>query len=206
MQEKNMHYLNDIVVIDFETTGLSPYCSRVIEVAAIRMHNGSIVDSFEFLMDPGIRISSFITDYTGISNEMVRGKPSPEEVMPHLLKFVGDSVLIAHNASFDKKFYDIEMSRVNLRYDSKFLCTLLLSRRLIQGLGSYRLENIAINLGIKNDRYHRALGDVEVTGKIWSSLYSKVAEITGRDFLSFDLLKKISEQPKKNVFKYLNSI
>ena len=101
----------EYAVIDFETTGLSAECYRVIEVAAVIVRNGEVADSFVQLMHPGHRLPFFITELTGITDEMLKGKPSPEAVMPELMRFLGGHPCVAHNASFDSRFYNAEMRR-----------------------------------------------------------------------------------------------
>ncbi len=99
-----------IIVLDFETSGLSPhYGDRAIEIGAVLIENSLIIDRFQSLMNPGFRISSFIEAYTGISNDMVEAAPPCEEVMEQFADFIGDFPLVAHNASFDRRFLDAEI-------------------------------------------------------------------------------------------------
>lgn len=101
---------NTLVVLDFETTGLSPNIGdRAIEIGAVLLEDGRITDRFQQLMNPGFRISSFIENYTGITNTMVKGADSCSSVMKEFTGFIGGHNLVAHNASFDKKFLDAEM-------------------------------------------------------------------------------------------------
>src|ERR1700690_3479499 len=100
-----------VAVIDFETTGLSPhYGDRTIEVGAVLVSNNQIVDRFQSLMNPKIKISSFIEDYTGITNRMLTKAPDITDVMKKLKRFISNHYLVAHNASFDSKFLDAEYS------------------------------------------------------------------------------------------------
>jgi DNA polymerase III subunit epsilon len=109
---------NTVVVLDFETTGLSPnYGDRPIEIGAVLLKNGEIIDRFQKLMNPGVLINSFIENYTGITNKMLADQPSCENVMTEFSEFIGDYNLVAHNASFDKRFLDYAMS-------TKFGCDL----------------------------------------------------------------------------------
>jgi DNA polymerase-3 subunit epsilon len=102
------------VVIDFETTGLSPgYGDRTIEVGAVLIADNQIIDRFQSLMNPEMRVSSFIEDYTGITNKMLTAAPTIKEVMGRLTAFIKQHYLVAHNASFDSRFLDAELSRVN---------------------------------------------------------------------------------------------
>jgi len=100
---------DSVIVLDFETTGLSPqYGDRAIEIGAVLIEDNMTIERFQGLMDPGFRISSFIESYTGISNDMLKNAPPCEEVMEQFAEFVGDYPLVAHNASFDRKFLDAE--------------------------------------------------------------------------------------------------
>jgi len=108
------HY--SVVVLDFETTGLSPDDGdRVIEIGAVLLQDNQIVDRFQSLMNPEMRISSFIADYTGITNAMLANAPSTSEAMGKFAKFMAGHHLVAHNASFDRRFLDAELQRINKR-------------------------------------------------------------------------------------------
>lgn len=102
-----------VLVIDFETTGLSPdNGDRAIEIGGVLIQNNQIVDSFQSLINPKMRISSFIADYTGITNQMLKMAPSADEVMHQFVDFMADHNLVAHNASFDRRFLDSELKRI----------------------------------------------------------------------------------------------
>ena len=101
-------------VIDFETTGLSPNFDRVIEVGVVLVRNHEVVETYSELMDPGFAIPSHITSLTGISTSMVRGKPKPEKIMPHVREIIGSYPCVAHNASFDRGFLAAEMGRAGI--------------------------------------------------------------------------------------------
>jgi DNA polymerase III subunit epsilon len=195
-----------IVIIDFETTGLSPLDSRTIEVGALLIDDNRIVDTFSQLMNPGYYIPSFISAFTGITNEMVENQPSPENVMPKLRKFIGNHPLMAHNASFDSKFLISEMQRADIRFDNPFLCTLKLSRRLIQDAHSHSLSNLAAYLGLDTDdinQMHRALDDVKVTFRLWKHLQNAVVRQTGIPEHTLDIFFKIIKKPRKKVKTFL---
>ncbi|MEZ8386577.1 PolC-type DNA polymerase III, partial [Vibrio splendidus] len=100
---------DSVIVLDFETTGLSPNMGdRAIEIGAVKLVNGEVVDTFQQLMNPGFRVSGFIESYTGISNRMLSTAASCSEVMDEFADFIQGSQLVAHNASFDKRFLDAE--------------------------------------------------------------------------------------------------
>lgn len=108
-----MSNADTLVILDFETTGLSPNMGdRAIEIGAVLIENGKITDRFQELMNPGERISGFIESYTGISNAMLKDAPPCAKVMQRFAHFIGEHNLVAHNASFDKRFLDAEFKRI----------------------------------------------------------------------------------------------
>jgi len=160
-------------VIDFETTGLGPPGDRIIEVGAVLVQDGAVVGTFEELMDPGFRLPSFITGLTGITNAMLRGKPQPEAVMPRLRAFLGGHACVAHNASFDGRFFAAEMERAGEAHERSFICSMLLSRRLLPYEPSHRLGHLAelFDIAVPDGmQAHRALADALVTAKLWCRL------------------------------------
>lgn len=181
LKNKAVSTCHEVIVLDFETTGLSSNYDRVIEVGALLIKNHKIIDEFVELMNPDVSLSSFITSLTGISNIMLRGKPKPEHIMPKLIDFIEDRPIIAHNASFDKRFLIAELSRAKLSIKNPFLCTMRLAKKLIPDATSYKLADIARHVGIRVDSQssHRALGDVKVTAKLWKHLHIDVINRTG---------------------------
>lgn len=168
-----------IAVIDFETTGMSPaYGDHPTEVAIVLTERGQVVDQFQSLMNPGRHIPSFITELTGISNAMVRQAPSVAQVMADAARFVGETPLVAHNASFDRKFWQAELSTLGLPNAQPFACTVLLSRRLYPEAPNHKLGTLATHLHlVREGRAHRALSDVLVTagllGRIQADLLDR---------------------------------
>lgn len=158
-----------IVVIDFETSGMSPeQGGRVTEVAALRVVGGEVVDRYVSLINCGVRIPYFITELTGISQAMVDRAPAVSEVMPELVDFIGNDTLVAHNASFDEKFLKAESDRQGLwpEYDG-LVCSVKLARRIFPGMASYSLGRLAAALGIRfQGAAHRAEADAEVTAAL----------------------------------------
>ncbi len=191
---------NSVVVLDFETTGLSPNLGdRAIEIGAVKLVDGEIVDSFQQLMNPGLRVSSFIESYTGITNNMLRTAPSCDEVMTSFSKFIAGENLIAHNASFDKRFLDAELERINGGYSGEFACSLLVSRRLIQDAPSHKLGDLVRYKNIDNDGvFHRALADAQMTAKLWLQMVEELEQI-GIVKPSFQFMQTVSKTAKGKV-------
>ena len=120
-----------IAVIDFETTGISPgQGARATEVAIVLLEGGQVVDRFQSLMKTGAWIPPFITQLTGITNAMVNAAPAAAEVMAQAARFVGNAPMVAHNASFDSKFWQAELALAGVPAPQPFACTVLLSRWL----------------------------------------------------------------------------
>ena len=198
---------DSLIILDFETTGLSPDMGdRAIEIGAVRLENGQVADKFQALMNPGFAVSPFIADYTGIDNTMLRDAKSCAEVMDEFADFISGSNLIAHNASFDKRFLDAELDRINRSYDGEFSCSLLISRRVFQDAPSHKLGVLVEYTGVESGGdFHRALYDSEMTAKVWLAMLSDIAERFNAFDLSFEQIKKLSKTPKKSVSKLLQS-
>jgi DNA polymerase-3 subunit epsilon len=194
-----------VVVLDFETTGLSPnYGDRVIEIGAVRIERGQIVDRFQQLMNPGFRVDAFIEQYTGITNRMLRGAPDGAEVMAQFANFLGDDNLVAHNASFDRRFLDAELRVIKRQYTGAFVCSMLVARRMYQDAPNHKLGSLVAFKNIPTDGvFHRALADSEMTAKLWLRM---LADITSQYEISpipFQLMQQLSHKSKDAVHRFL---
>lgn len=198
---------DSLVILDFETTGLSPdQGDRAIEIGAIRLRNGEVVDQFQALMNPGKRVSSFIEQYTGISNTMLRTASPCAMVMAEFADYLQDDNLLAHNASFDKRLLDAEFARISHQYRGEFTCSLLASRRLNQTLNSHKLGDLITQFGIAGSGdFHRALFDSEMTTKLWLTMLADVKQRTGLTSVPFSLMQKLCKTAKRDVNKLLAS-
>jgi DNA polymerase III subunit epsilon len=157
----------DFVVLDTETTGLRPGPDRVIEVAAVRVRHGKVMNSFQSLIHPGRPIPPFIAKFTGISQEMVRDAPSAQEVMPDFVQFIDGAILVGHNLGFDLNFLTHEAQLLDLAFPLDGLDTIPLARRFLPGLKRFKLDMVAEHLKIPPRTRHRALGDAEVTAAVF---------------------------------------
>ena len=157
-----------IAVIDFETTGVSPgQGARATEVAIVLLEGGQVVDRFQSLMKTGVWIPSFITQLTGITNAMVNAAPDAAQVMQDAARFVGDAPMVAHNASFDSKFWQAELALAGLPAPQPFACTVLLSRRLYPEAPSHQLGTLVDYHGLpRTGQAHRALADAEMAAAL----------------------------------------
>jgi DNA polymerase-3 subunit epsilon len=196
-----------IVVLDFETTGLSPDCGdRAIEIGAVKIVDGKFVERFQKLMNPGFAISGFIAEYTGISNAMLKNAPPCKDVMAEFHEFIGSYNLVAHNASFDKRFLDSEFSKISKVYTGAFSCSMLLSRRLIQDAENHKLETLIRHLKIETEgAFHRALYDAEMAGKLWLVMIEGIADKTKLATVPFDLTNKLCKASKSKVIPMLQA-
>ncbi|MFZ4480466.1 MAG: exonuclease domain-containing protein [Rhodoferax sp.] len=149
-------------MLDLETTGGSPAQDRITEIAAVRIEGGREVARWSTLVNPGTRISSFIQNLTGISNQMVRDAPGFAVVAPRLLNLLEGAVLVAHNARFDYGFLQSEFARIETDLRVRTLCTVRLSRLLYPQHRSHGLDAIMQRHGLSSKARHRAMGDVDM--------------------------------------------
>ena len=193
-----------IAILDFETTGMSPdYGDRVTEVGVVVIADGQIVDTFQSLMNAGVRIPYFIEQLTGISNAMIRKAPPISDVMAELAEFIGDLPLVAHNASFDRKFLDAELSYIGRERQQDMACSVLVSRRIYPEAQSHKLGELVRYVGLPTDGiYHRALADATMTAQLWLRMQQDIGKRFGLNPVSFQLMQKLQRVPKRSVEAY----
>jgi len=198
---------NSVIVLDFETTGLSPnQGDRAIEIGAVKLQDGIVVDTFQELMNPGFRVSGFIEGYTGITNAMLNAAPSCSDVMAQFADFIGNDNLVAHNASFDKRFLDAELDGIDRTYSGEFACSMLIARRLYQEAPNHKLGGLVEYKQIENDGvFHRALADSEVTAKLWLKMLEDMQDDYQIASPSFNLMQRLSKKSKSAVRTFLTS-
>lgn len=160
----------EFVVVDTETTGLRPGAHRVIEVAGVRLRGDEVLDSYQSLLNPGVRIPTFIAQFTGITREMVAAAPQSHEVLPDFLRFVEGAIVVGHNVGFDIGFLNYEAQLLGQSFPIDGLDTIPLARRFLPGLKRFKLENVAAHLKIATVQRHRALGDARVTAAVFLKL------------------------------------
>jgi DNA polymerase-3 subunit epsilon len=195
-----------IVMLDFETTGLSPAMGdRITEVAALRIVGGEVVARYVSLINCGVRIPSFITGLTGITQAMVDHAPPVGEVMPQLLEFIGSDPLSAHNASFDDKFLRAEAERLALApRHASLVCSLKLSRRVFPTLGSYKLGQLSGALGIQfRSAAHRAEADAEVAARLLIHIGQHLRSAYGIRQVDTELLVSVNKLAAAKVPQFL---
>ncbi|WP_422491630.1 PolC-type DNA polymerase III [Endozoicomonas sp. ALE010] len=202
MSHKNA---DTVVVLDFETTGLSPNMGdRAIEIGAVLIEHGRITDRFQQLMNPGFLINGFISSYTGISNAMLKSAPDCLSVIREFASFVGKHNLVAHNASFDKKFLDNEMVLAGSAYSGAFACSMLAARRLYQNAPDHKLGTLVRYKRLPTDGvFHRALADAEMTAHLWLRMLEDLGEQYQLFDVPFNLMQKLGRTAKGSVHTFL---
>ena len=160
-------------IVDIETTGGYADNHRITEIAIYHYDGIQITDEFHTLINPGRKIPQFITGLTGISSEMVSEAPAFEDIAHEIYDWLKDRVFVAHNAHFDYSFLKKEFEDAGIAWNTKKLCTVRLSRKIIPGLSSYSLGRLAESLGIKIADRHRAGGDAQATAKIFDMLIKR---------------------------------
>jgi DNA polymerase-3 subunit epsilon len=169
----------EFLVVDLETTGGRAAPGQIIEIGAYRMVGRRLTEHFTTLVRPQGYISRFVTRLTSISNEMVADAPPIEQVLPRFREFLGDRVMVAHNAGFDFSFLDFEFRRIfGIGLGNPVLCTLRMSRRFMPSLKRRRLDSIAGHFGLSQEGRHRGLGDARMAAEILS-IFLEIAEKMG---------------------------
>ncbi len=173
----------DFVVFDLETTGAKTPPCRITEIGAYRVRGGKILAEYQTLVNPETSIPPFITQLTGISDRMVKNAPKFREVAADFLDFIGDSVLVAHNAHFDMRFLNHEIGRIhqNYRVGNPSLCTVRLSRRLNENVENHRLKTLAEHYCVALENHHRASDDAHATAHIFINLLEQLQTHGVRD-------------------------
>ena len=196
-----------VIVLDFETTGLSPeHGDRAIEIGAVKLVNGELVDRFQQLMNPHKRITAFIENYTGITNKMLNKAPPCEEVMLAFADFIEGYNLVAHNASFDSRFLVSELNRVKRNQYGPFACSMLISRRVYPDAPNHKLGTLVKYKTLPNDgTFHRALADAEMTAHLWLSMMMDIKQDHAFEEIPFNVMQKLSHTSKNAASGFLAS-
>ncbi len=155
------------VVFDIETTGFSPLKNKIIEIGAVKVENGKIVDRFSTFVNPEVPIPFEIEKLTSISDNMVLGAPKIEEVLPKFLEFCSDAVMVAHNASFDMSFIRHNAMIQGKSFEPTVLDTVSMARFLLPNLNRFKLDTVAKELRISLENHHRAVDDAGATAEIF---------------------------------------
>ena len=163
-------------VLDLETTGLSFRTEKITEVGIMKVKDGEVIDEFECFVNPEKPIPQKVVEVTNITDDMVKDAETIDKVMPKILEFVGDSVLVAHNADFDIGFLKYNAKQLGLSLENTYIDTLRLAKSLFPEYKKYKLGMIAENLGITVEVAHRALDDVDTTVKVFRKMLEMLEE------------------------------
>lgn len=164
-------FLKDYTIVDLETTGLSPAKNEIIEISALKIRDNKVVEKFTTLVKPDGEINSFISELTGITNDMVQTAPKINSVLPDFIDFVKNDCIIGHNIEFDLRFLRHNYNKYFTNsLDNKSLDTVKLARKFCPNLGSYKLENLAKQFNISTKGHHRALNDCEMTFQLYNAI------------------------------------
>ena len=155
-------------IVDIETTGGNNKTGKITEIAIYNFDGEKVIDSFVTLINPECYIPTFITDITGITNEMVAKAPKFYEVAKKIVEITSNRIFVAHNVNFDFNFIKKEFSELGYEFNRKKLCTVVLSRKYFPGHKSYSLGKICDDLGIEINGRHRAAGDALATIELFS--------------------------------------
>ncbi|MBC7898503.1 MAG: 3'-5' exoribonuclease [Saprospiraceae bacterium] len=180
------------VVFDLETTGSKAPPCRITEIGAYRVRNGKVEEEFHTLVNPEMPIPPFIRSLTGISDDMVSGAPKFAEVAAGFMDFIGDSVLVAHNARFDMGFLNHEIGRVyeDYRVGNPSLCTVQLARKLLPNIENHKLNTVANYFSIELLNHHRATDDARATAHIFVNLLKDLQILGIHDLGAAESFKK----------------
>lgn len=184
----------DFILLDLETTGLSPQYDEIIEIACIRIKDLSIVDTFHTLVHPVYEIDEFITELTGITNEMVADAPPIENVLPEVLEYISSDIIVGHNVNFDINFlYDAFLEKMGSFFSNDFVDTMRLARKMLPDLPHHRLRDMLSYFGITPSGSHRAFCDCEST----LSCYLRLLDIASASGDVNEYLKAFIKEKKK---------
>ena len=176
-------------VLDIETTGLSFRTEKITEFGIMKYKNGEVIDSFECFVNPEKPIPEEVVNITHITDEMVKDAPTIDQIMPKVLDFIGDSVLVAHNADFDIGFIKYNCKQLGLELNNTYIDTLRLAKNLFPDYKKYKLGLIADNLGIKVEVAHRALDDVDTLVKVFQVMLKMLKEKGAKTLADIDNLE-----------------
>jgi len=198
--------LERIAVIDFETTGISPGANcRATEVAVVMLERGRIVERYQSLMNAGLPVPSFVAALTGITTAMLRTAPPIARVMNEVAEFVGDTPMLAHNASFDQKFWAYELAQVGRPSSQRFACSMLLARRLMPAAPNHKLGTLTRWAGLPDTgTAHRAMADAEMAANLAQHLAGQLRE-QGVNAVSHQLFCSLQKIPAAKIAEALKT-
>lgn len=200
--------MDSYIVLDIETTGLSPERNKIIEIGAIKIEEGVIKDTFQSFINPDIDLTSNIIDLTGITDDMIKDSPKAGEVLKEFMLFSGNLPILGHNILFDYSFLKVNYKKMGISYERDGLDTLKLSRILHVELKSKSLANMCLHYNIINKHAHRALDDAQATYELYCKLKKSFHDNNSALFQKkpfYYKIKKLEPITKKQI-NYLNDL
>ena len=191
-------------VLDLETTGFSATTEKITEVGIMKYKNGEVIDEFSCFVNPEKHIPARVTEVTNITDEMVKDSETIDKVFPKILEFLGDSVIVAHNAGFDVGFLKQNAKNLGYEFNYTYLDTLSLAKDLFPEYKKYKLGKIAENLGIKVEVAHRALDDVDTTVKVFKIMLDMLKKRGAKKIEDIDKVSR-TDEAKKEEYKKLRT-
>ena len=188
----------DYVVFDLETTGFSPETNRIIEIGAVKVHNGKIVDKFSTFVNPQVPIPFRIEQLTSINDSMVIDAPVIADILPEFMKFCEGCVMVAHNADFDMSFIKKNCQRLDIPCKPTIVDTVALARVLLPNLNRFKLDTVAKALGVSLENHHRAVDDAGCTAEIFVKFIEMLRE---RGMSTLDEVNAMGTSSVQNVQK-----
>ena len=175
--DQSMPLTGEYVAFDLETTGFYARRDKIIEIGAVRMRDGVEIARYQTFVDPGVKLTKRISELTGITDDMIQGAPTIEKALPEFLEFVGDSVLVAHNADFDTTFIRWACHQQGIEYNLTSVDTCTISQNILTELSKHKLDVVAKHFELDDFNHHRAGDDALVCGRIFGRLSAKLQEM-----------------------------
>lgn len=196
-----------VAVIDFETTGLGPeWGARATEIAVVLVRDGEIVGRYASLMNAGVPIPPFIERLTGISTAMVAAARPASLVMREAAAYVGGFPLVAHNAAFDRKFWESELSRCRIRQRTAFACSMLVARRVYPEAPNHRLGTLVEYIGAPVEgRFHRAMADATAAARLLLRMGEDLRIRFGLEEVPHELLRVVQKAPRARLSQVIEA-
>lgn len=192
------------VVFDIETTGFNPYKDKIIEIAAVKVSNKEIIDTYSTFINPEVEIPKIITDLTGINNEMVKNAPKIEDIFDKFVEFSKGSILVAHNADFDIGFMTQQAIKLKKDFDFSSIDNLKIARNVLTSLKKHGLKDLAKHFGFEFN-HHRALDDARVTAKIFIEILKLVMDRGAVKFEDIDSSNILNSFPFNSLILVKNA-
>ena len=185
--QKGNDMIKDYVCVDIETTGVNAKWDKIIEIGAVRVRDGKVAGTFSSLISPGVLLPPYITELTGITDEMLAGRPEIDEVLPEFIAFAKEDVLMGHNIMFDYGFLKQNALNLGIEFQKSGIDTLKIARKTLPELQSRGLEYLCTYFGIQEEHHHRAFNDASVTSKLYWILAEKFSADYPKVFEPYEL-------------------